>query len=426
MGTTIIDKFITKAEFYGMTSIIREVQLLIQNYEQLAAVQMRLGNFDKWSHMLLFVRRMSTEIKALGFAIGGLFLLQIGISSLKVREEFEGLRIQMNAIFHDAEKGKQAFDWAVDYANRTPFNVDEVIRGVKTLASKMIQPTEKNMNILGGMAKLSAGRTIEDAVRAVSAGGNNQFGMLRRSFNLDKQNIKQITGKDIDKLTNKMDRIALILEAAEKRAPGLIGMFSMSLVNARTNMEGQWQIFLDKIGQIIEPTAIKGFEILGSILSELLPILNLIKLLVDISRLFTDNLFNFIKIAIGMLTNPFKTVADIYSGKYVVNYAEIGNAIKDDYSNFTNKKLGIPAIPKYGEGGLDPAGKLIQQVVGKGDIAQIGVKLTEFGKSGNVHRPLTIKIDSKDGSPLSKAMADIAIKTIKDAVAQKKLNLEFN
>ena len=430
MGTTIIDKFITKAEFYGMTSIIREVQMLIQIYRELIATQTLLTSTSQWTNLLTFLRTYKAEIIAVAGVLGALLGVGIAMAALKTRQEFEGLQLQMNAIFQSADKGKQAFNWAVNYANRTPFDVKEVIEGFKTLASLNIQPTEKIMNTLGAMSKLSAGgnRTVGDAALAVNAAANGQWQRLLRGFTMSKDQVNSITGKNIDTLKTHDEKVALILDAMDKKAPGLIASFSDSLSNAQTNMVGAWEVLLNTVGKLLEPLAIFLLDNLTKMLTAFIVI---------------GSLLNIVTLFIGQFISVFSFVKDNIFAMFHSDREDRNKQLSADYQKYIEKSMsdisdnwavatgrggdkGIPNIHKYGYQGLNDQNKLIQQVVGKGDIAQIGVKLTEFGKSGSVHRPLTIKIDSKDGSPLSKAMADIAIKTIKDAVAQKKLNLEFN
>ncbi|MFX3672874.1 MAG: hypothetical protein ACE3JQ_00260 [Paenisporosarcina sp.] len=115
----------------------------------------------------------------------------------------EGYKMTLETVMKDQKKAAETFKWAVDFANKTPFETDSVVQATVRLESYGIS-AQKSMNTVGNMAAVM-GKDVMDAVEAVA---DAQTGELERmkEFGITKGMIEKKAGemfKGIQVINNK-------------------------------------------------------------------------------------------------------------------------------------------------------------------------------------------------------------------------------
>ena len=111
----------------------------------------------------------------------------------------EGYRNTLDAVMKDTTKAAQTMAWAADFANKTPFETDDIVQATVRLTSYGLE-AQKVMPAIGDMA----GVMNKDIMQAVEAVADAQTGELERlkEFGITKQMIidhssKVMKGKEI-------------------------------------------------------------------------------------------------------------------------------------------------------------------------------------------------------------------------------------
>lgn len=120
-------------------------------------------------------------------------------SSLNGASNFEGYRNTLNVVMKDTEKAAKTMKWAVNFANKTPFETDSVVEATVRLQAYGLE-AKKVLPSIGDMA----GVMNKDIIQAVEAVADAQTGELERlkEFGITKQMIidkaaKTMRGKQI-------------------------------------------------------------------------------------------------------------------------------------------------------------------------------------------------------------------------------------
>lgn len=116
----------------------------------------------------------SKKIALVGAVAGGATILG-GKAMLDQAASMEQYRNTLNVVMKDQKKAAEIFRWAVDFANRTPFETDEIIDATVKLQSYGLE-AQKIMPFVGDMAA-AMGKSIDQAVEAIA---DAQTGELER------------------------------------------------------------------------------------------------------------------------------------------------------------------------------------------------------------------------------------------------------
>lgn len=95
------------------------------------------------------IRGLMAPLAAVGGAMVGLTAIQ-GIA--RVGNEFEALGITLERIYGSAKSGEKAFDGIRQFAETTPFQLEDVTKAFIQLKSNGIDPTEEMLTIFGDAA----------------------------------------------------------------------------------------------------------------------------------------------------------------------------------------------------------------------------------------------------------------------------------
>ena len=117
-------------------------------------------------------QRLKSAFLKLGAAIA------VGLAVKKVADvsaEFQDLQLTLNTVFKTAESGQAAMDFIVEFAQRTPFDIQTLTKSMIQLGGAGVKPTVKLLTTLGDAASATTNRlqTFETLTRIVtrSVGG---------------------------------------------------------------------------------------------------------------------------------------------------------------------------------------------------------------------------------------------------------------
>lgn len=95
------------------------------------------GSFDKT------FSAVSNSVKSLTKTVAGVAatyvsaqaLKNVSLSALESASSLEGYRSTLNVVMKDQKKAAQMMAWAVDFANKTPFETDSIVEATVRLQS---------------------------------------------------------------------------------------------------------------------------------------------------------------------------------------------------------------------------------------------------------------------------------------------------
>ena len=135
------------------------------------------GSFDKtFSAVSNSVKSLTKTVAAVATTyVSAQALKSVSMSALESASSLEGYRSTLNVVMKDQKKAAQMMAWAVDLANKTPFETDSVVEATVRLQSYGID-AQKTMTRIGDMA----GVMNKDLMQAVEAVADAQTGELER------------------------------------------------------------------------------------------------------------------------------------------------------------------------------------------------------------------------------------------------------
>lgn len=135
------------------------------------------GSFDKtFSSISKSVKSLTKTVAGVAATyVSAKALANVGKSALESASGLEGYRSTLNVVLKDQQKAAKMMAWAVEFANKTPFETDSVVEATVRLQSYGIE-AQKVMTQIGDMA----GVMNKDLMQAVEAVADAQTGELER------------------------------------------------------------------------------------------------------------------------------------------------------------------------------------------------------------------------------------------------------
>ncbi len=135
------------------------------------------GSFDKtFSSISKSVKNLTKTVAGVAATyVSAKALADVGKSALESASGLEGYRSTLNVVLKDQQKAAKMMAWAVEFANKTPFETDSVVEATVRLQSYGIE-AQKVMTQIGDMA----GVMNKDLMQAVEAVADAQTGELER------------------------------------------------------------------------------------------------------------------------------------------------------------------------------------------------------------------------------------------------------
>lgn len=227
------------------------------------------GSFDKT------FSAVSNSVKSLTKTVAGVAatyvsaqaLKSVSLSALESASSLEGYRSTLNVVMKDQKKAAQMMVWAVDFANKTPFETDSIVEATVRLQSYGID-AQKTMTRIGDMA----GVMNKDIMQAVEAVADAQTGELERlkEFGITKAMI-EAKGAELYKnqtIVNNKGQIVdqkkfndALFALMEERFKGGMEIQAKSYKGIMSTITGVWKTGLANMagisgtGEIIEGSA---------------------------------------------------------------------------------------------------------------------------------------------------------------------------
>lgn len=227
------------------------------------------GSFDKtFSSISKSVKNLTKTVAGVAATyVSAKALADVGKSALESASGLEGYRSTLNVVLKDQQKAAKMMAWAVEFANKTPFETDSVVEATVRLQSYGIE-AQKVMTQIGDMA----GVMNKGLMQAVEAVADAQTGELERlkEFGITKamiiakgaelyknQTIVNNKGQIVDQQKFNDALFALM----EERFKGGMEIQAKSYKGLMSTISGVWKTGLAQMagisgtGEIIEGSA---------------------------------------------------------------------------------------------------------------------------------------------------------------------------
>lgn len=227
------------------------------------------GSFDKtFSSISKSVKSLTKTVAGVAATyVSAKALANVGKSALESASGLEGYRSTLNVVLKDQQKAAKMMAWAVEFANKTPFETDSVVEATVRLQSYGIE-AQKVMTQIGDMA----GVMNKDLMQAVEAVADAQTGELERlkEFGITKAMI-EAKGAELYKNQTIVDNKGHIVDQEkfndalfalmEDRFKGGMEIQAKSYKGLMSTIYGVWKTGLAQMagisgtGEIIEGSA---------------------------------------------------------------------------------------------------------------------------------------------------------------------------
>ena len=179
----------------------------------------------------------------------------------------EQYRNTLNVVMKDNKKAGETFKWAVDYANKTPFETADIVDGTVKLQSYGME-AQKVLPYIGDMAS-AMGKSMDQAVEAVADAQTGELERLKE-FGITKEQIVKQANKKLGNLevvnnkgqiTNQRAFNAALMSLMKERFEGGMEVQAKSFKGVMSTISGVWKSSLSQMAGISD----EGLVIDGSL-----------------------------------------------------------------------------------------------------------------------------------------------------------------
>ena len=206
--------------------------------------------------------KVGTAFKVIGTAAAAGFGAAI-VGGVKGAAQLESYRNTLNTVMKDSKKAGEVMAWAVDFANKTPFETDSIVQATVRLQSYGLE-AQKVMPSVGNMASVMN----KDIMQAVEAVADAQTGEVERlkEFGITKQMIidqaaKTMKGKQIinDKgqITDQENFNKALFSLMDERFKGGMEKQASSFTGLWSTVKGTFATTLATMAGISETGEVK-------------------------------------------------------------------------------------------------------------------------------------------------------------------------
>lgn len=413
---SIVDRFVIQMQLYGASQVSNQLLNIANAANGVQGITVNAAKLSSGLKVFAGLAVLDT-------------LKNVGKQAFETSLEFEGLRKQLEVLFDTAQGGDEAFEWAKRFAQETPFDLEEVVKGMISLSVRGIQPTTRNMRVLGATAKLF-GVDFAFAAKALAQGGNNNFASLIRTFGITRADLPKNIFNQQGEIINFNKAIEAIIKLLETKFPDAMSKLENQTSTHISNMTDAWKNFLDTVF---------GDEGLSAVSFMADNIKNLINLF-ERTALVLDATFNAVFAVMGQIgiilnSQVFFWAKIVGLGKWVETHMltpsrkfrddNLNSGLKnaDRYWRSMQDQTGEPpgmraALNKKGGAGDFGTGgggaKLLKEAIGGGELARRGILPSEMPglaarrKSNTVH----VKLETSEGSDFRIALEHIIQKAV--------------
>lgn len=113
-----------------------------------------------------------------GVAAIGAAIVAVGTAVTSATAQVQAYKASLTTIIGDTEQAGLAFNALADFAQRTPFTLDEAVNGFVKLSALGLKPSEEAMTSYGNTAA-AMGKSLEQMVEAVADASTSEFERLK-------------------------------------------------------------------------------------------------------------------------------------------------------------------------------------------------------------------------------------------------------
>ncbi len=211
------------------------------------------------------VRNLAASFRNLIAASLGFYAIKRAISSvLQTGDQFERLRVQMNAIMGSIEEGDRAIEWIKEFTKNTPLELQQVADAFTALKNFGLDPMDGTLQAIvdqtsklgGGMERLNGmSLALGQAWAKQKLQGEEILQLVERGVPVWEL-LEKVTGKNTQELqklssVGKLGRetIKLLIEEIGKSSAGAAAANMSLLSGLMANMADRWTEFKDAIAQ---------------------------------------------------------------------------------------------------------------------------------------------------------------------------------
>jgi len=244
----------------------------------------------------------------------------MGIKAIKSSANFETLAIQLEVLTGSAEKGKKLFDELTQFADKTPFQLPEIVQATRTLLGALI-PLESVIDTTKMLGDVSAGSGADIQRLAVAFGqvagatkltGQDAYQFINNGIPIYAL-LQKTTGKSITQLKKMGEGGKISFDLVNKaltQATQKGGMYFKATEKLSESLNGLFSTLGDSIN--------KAFGKLGDEIIKVIDLKNLVK---DITVFAGD-----ITTAFSSLSPEMKSLI-VYGGIFLTALLPIGLAL---------------------------------------------------------------------------------------------------
>lgn len=168
----------------------------------------------------------------------------------------EQYRNTLNIVMKDNKKAGETFKWAVDYANKTPFETSDIVDGTVKLQSYGLE-AQKVLPYIGDMAA-AMGKGMDQAVEAVADAQTGELERLKE-FGITKEQIINHANKKLGKMevvnnkgqiTNQKAFNLALTSLMKERFEGGMDVQAKSFKGVMSTITGVWKSGLARMAGI--------------------------------------------------------------------------------------------------------------------------------------------------------------------------------
>jgi len=220
--------------------------------------------FKKFEGTLVSVSKRIAKIgAALGATLSGA-LSGLGYAMVRTNAQFEKFQITLETLYKDGNKAKQVLDSIMDFAAKTPFEIDQLTQAWVQMKAMGLEPNLEMLRAIGdtvaalggtqdvfegivralgqiqAKGKVSAEELMQLAERGVPA-----YEILGEKLGLTRDQLANIGAESIE--ANKA--IQALIEGMRERFGGNMERMSRSWEGMISNLKDQWTRFMKAVGE---------------------------------------------------------------------------------------------------------------------------------------------------------------------------------
>ena len=216
------------------------------------------NNANKLKKSLKDVEKEASRVSKALLVAGVVATTALTVDMVSQASSMEQYRNTLNIVMKDNKKAGETFKWAVDYANKTPFETADIVDGTVKLQSYGME-AQKVLPYIGDMAS-AMGKSMDQAVEAVADAQTGELERLKE-FGITKEQIVKQANKKLGKMevvnnkgqiTNQRAFNAALMSLMKDRFEGGMEVQAKSFKGVMSTISGVWKSGLSQMAGISE------------------------------------------------------------------------------------------------------------------------------------------------------------------------------